>query len=93
MPRSLLGKLERLEKIATAREKGEALEPDPLLVAEFCRILDEVAARPEPTIHEWIAWLRERIKKNETVEEPEKFLDEWCREELARLEAEVAKLQ
>ncbi len=89
---TLLSKIERLEKIATAWKKGEALEPDPVLVAEACRILTEISARPEPTIHEQIAELRERIKRNETLEEPWKFLDGRSREELARLEAEAAKL-
>lgn len=90
---SLLSKLERLEKMATNRDKSKALEPSPELLVELGRILDEVIARPEPTIHEEIAWLQQTIKENETIDEPWKFLDPWCRAELARLEAELAKLQ
>ena len=90
---TLLSKLERLEKIATAREKGEALEPDPLFVTEICRILTEISTRPEPTIHEQIAWLRDCIRENEELPPDDfrgPFLPEWCRAELARLEALAA---
>lgn len=70
MPGSLLGKLEWLEKIATARKKSDAFEIDPELSADASRLLAEITARPKRTIHEQIAELRaelsERIKSNET---------------------------
>ena len=89
---SLLGRIERLEKTV-----GEGLEQSLEVSDEFreamSRLLKEIRNRPPPTIYEQIAELRDRIKRNEAIEEPWKFLDEWSREELARLEAEVAKLQ
>lgn len=97
---SLISKLEKLERIASGRRAAEDLEPSPELLERMNRI-EEVMARPEPTIHEQIEELREQIKRNE-LEEPEKigyfecsvlqFADKFLRSELARLEAEVAKL-
>lgn len=98
---SLISKLEKLERIASGRRAAEDLEPSPELLERMNRIIEEVMARPEPTIHEQIEELREQIKRNE-LEEPEKigyfecsvlqFADKFLRSELARLEAEVAKL-
>ncbi len=63
------------------------------LAEELGRIITEASNQPQQTIQEQIAWLRETIKQNETIEDPWKFMDEWARQELARLEAEVGKLQ
>ena len=93
---SLLSKLEKLEKVVASRRDASHLEPSPELLEDFSRILREIAERPEPTIHERIAWLRDRIRRNEELSPDDllgPFLPEWCRAELERLEAEVAKLQ
>ncbi len=88
---SLISRLERLEKNIGNGEQDLGLSQE--LAEELARIITEASNRPEPTIHERIAWLRDLIKRNETIEEPWKFMDEWARAELVRLEAEVAKLQ
>lgn len=100
---SLLSKLEKLERIATAHDKSASLASDPELIAALGRILQEVITRPELTIHEKIGWHRQEIMNSEasdSIEEPGIFLkplcqalEPWHRAELARLESEVAKLQ
>ena len=83
-------KIARLEKALVAQQDlGANLQLSPELIQHLGDLLKGIAARPEPTIYEYIAELRDRIKRNETLEEPWKFLDEWSREELARLEAMV----
>ncbi len=88
---SLISRLERLEKNIGNGEQDLGLSQE--LAEELGRIITEASNRPQQTIQEQIAWLRETIKQNETIEEPWKFMDEWARAELVRLEAEVAKLQ
>lgn len=106
---TLLSKLARLEKIATAQGQGRALEPSPELVAEIQRSLAEAtadeAAWRRMTLHEKIADLREQIKRNEARKDNETdddsfplpsikpLLDRVLRAELAQLEAEAAKPQ
>ena len=86
-------KIARLEKALVAQQDLAAnLQLSPESIQYIGDLLKGIAERPEPTIHEQIAELRDRIKRNETIEEPWKFLDEWSREELARLEAEAVKL-
>ena len=89
---SLLSKLEKLERTVSSRHEADSFELSPELSEFAIRLLHEISTRPEPTIHEQIAELRDRIKRNESIEEPWKFLDEWSREELARLEARAPKL-
>jgi len=88
---SLISRLERLEKNIGNGEQDLGLSQE--LAEELGRIITEASNRPQQTIQEQMAWLRETIKQNETIEEPWKFMDEWARAELVRLEAEVAKLQ
>ena len=88
----LLKQVERLERIVDLGS-DKNLEPSADLRRECRRILDEFCNRPTPTVQDKIEWLRDLVQRNDSVEEPWKFLNEWANRELAALEAQVAEIQ